>query len=108
MEQTDPEISEAIDFARYYAHLTLELDDVDNAEFTPDRVVVVTPPWNFPIAIPAGSTFAALAAGAGVIHKPSKPSQHCSAAVVEALWEAGVPREVCTAFTQLIAMLDVR
>lgn len=94
VEQTDPEISEAIDFARYYAHLALELDDVDNAEFTPDRVVVVTPPWNFPIAIPAGSTFAALAAGAGVIHKPSKPSQHCSAAVVEALWEAGVPREV--------------
>ena len=92
--QTDPEISEAVDFARYYAHRALELDQVDNAEFTPDRVVVVTPPWNFPIAIPAGSTFAALAAGAGVIHKPSKPSQHCSAAVVEALWEAGVPRRV--------------
>ena len=94
VEQSDPEISEAIDFARYYARLALELDGVDNAEFTPDRVVVVTPPWNFPIAIPAGSTFAALAAGAGVIHKPSKPSQHCSAAVVEALWEAGVPRQV--------------
>lgn len=94
VEQSDPEISEAIDFARYYAHLALELEGVDNAEFTPDRVVVVTPPWNFPIAIPAGSTFAALAAGAGVIHKPSKPSQHCSTAVVEALWEAGVPRRV--------------
>ncbi|ANE02863.1 bifunctional proline dehydrogenase/L-glutamate gamma-semialdehyde dehydrogenase [Corynebacterium crudilactis] len=94
VEQTDPEISEAIDFARYYAQLALDLGDVDNAEFTPDRVVVVTPPWNFPIAIPAGSTFAALAAGAGVIHKPSKPSQQCSAAVVEALWDAGVPREV--------------
>ena len=94
VEQSDPEISEAIDFARYYAHLALDLDNVDNAEFTPDRVVVVTPPWNFPIAIPAGSTLAALAAGAGVIHKPSKPSQHCSAAVMEALWEAGVPKEV--------------
>ncbi|AGG65581.1 delta-1-pyrroline-5-carboxylate dehydrogenase [Corynebacterium callunae DSM 20147] len=94
VEQSDPEISEAIDFARYYAHLALKLEDVDNAAFEPDRVVVVTPPWNFPIAIPAGSTFAALAAGAGVIHKPSKPSQHCSAAVVEALWDAGVPREV--------------
>ena len=94
VEQTDPEISEAIDFARYYAHRALELEQVDNADFTPDRVAVITPPWNFPIAIPAGSTFAALAAGAGVIHKPSKPSQHCSAAVVEALWEAGVPRRV--------------
>ncbi|NLG46997.1 bifunctional proline dehydrogenase/L-glutamate gamma-semialdehyde dehydrogenase [Gordonia sp. (in: high G+C Gram-positive bacteria)] len=92
--QSDPEISEAIDFARYYAHRALELDDV-NAEFTPDRVVVVTPPWNFPIAIPAGGTFAALAVGAAVIHKPAKPTPRCSMAVLEALWEAGVPRDVC-------------
>ncbi|WP_336820063.1 proline dehydrogenase family protein [Gordonia sp. MMO-8] len=93
--QSDPEISEAIDFARYYAHQALELDDVKNATFTPDRVVVVTPPWNFPIAIPAGGTFAALAVGAAVIHKPAAPTPHCSMAVLEALWEAGVPREVC-------------
>ncbi|EGD56600.1 bifunctional proline dehydrogenase/L-glutamate gamma-semialdehyde dehydrogenase [Gordonia neofelifaecis] len=93
--QSDPEISEAIDFARYYAHRALELDQVSGAEFTPDRVVVVTPPWNFPIAIPAGGTFAALAAGAAVIHKPSKPTPHCSMAILEALWEAGVPRDVC-------------
>ncbi|WP_080796094.1 bifunctional proline dehydrogenase/L-glutamate gamma-semialdehyde dehydrogenase [Corynebacterium pacaense] len=92
--QSDPEISEAIDFARYYGRQAIELENVDNAVFTPDRVVLVTPPWNFPIAIPAGSTFAALAAGAAVIHKPSKPSPHCSMAIVEALWEAGVPRDV--------------
>ncbi|GAA4673845.1 proline dehydrogenase family protein [Gordonia humi] len=93
--QSDPEISEAIDFARYYAHRALDLDAVTGATFTPDRVVVVTPPWNFPIAIPAGGTFAALAAGAAVIHKPSAPTPHCSAAVLEALWDAGVPRDVC-------------
>jgi RHH-type proline utilization regulon transcriptional repressor/proline dehydrogenase/delta 1-pyrroline-5-carboxylate dehydrogenase len=92
--QSDPEVSEAIDFARYYAHSALELEEVGNAGFTPDRVVLVTPPWNFPLAIPAGSTFAALAAGAGVVHKPSKPTPHCSMAILEALWEAGVPREV--------------
>ena len=93
--QTDPEVSEAIDFARYYAHRALELHTDAAAEFIPDRVVVVTPPWNFPIAIPAGGTFAALAAGAAVIHKPSKPTPRCSMAVLEALWEAGVPRDVC-------------
>ncbi|GEE02025.1 proline dehydrogenase [Gordonia spumicola] len=93
--QSDPEISEAIDFARYYAHQALELDSVTNAAFTPDRVVVVTPPWNFPIAIPAGGTFAALAVGAAVIHKPAAPTPRCSMAVLEALWEAGVPRDVC-------------
>ncbi|MBM7366671.1 bifunctional proline dehydrogenase/L-glutamate gamma-semialdehyde dehydrogenase [Gordonia hydrophobica] len=92
--QTDPEISEAIDFARYYAHRALELDDLP-AAFSPDRVIVVTPPWNFPIAIPAGGTFAALAAGAAVIHKPSKPTPHCSMAILEALWDAGVPRDAC-------------
>ncbi|MDZ5078195.1 bifunctional proline dehydrogenase/L-glutamate gamma-semialdehyde dehydrogenase [Nesterenkonia sp. HG001] len=92
--QSDPEVSEAIDFARYYAHRALELEQVEHAEFTPDRLVLVTPPWNFPLAIPAGSTFAALAAGAAVVHKPSKPTPHCSMAILEALWEAGVPREV--------------
>ncbi|MGO3326711.1 proline dehydrogenase family protein [Gordonia sp. (in: high G+C Gram-positive bacteria)] len=95
--QSDPEISEAIDFARYYAHQALELDRIDGAVFTPDRVIVVTPPWNFPIAIPAGGTFAALAVGAAVIHKPSAPTPRCSAAIMEALWDAGVPREVCHA-----------
>jgi RHH-type proline utilization regulon transcriptional repressor/proline dehydrogenase/delta 1-pyrroline-5-carboxylate dehydrogenase len=95
--QSDAEISEAIDFARYYANLALDLEDTearDNVRFTPDKVVLVTPPWNFPLAIPAGGTFAALAAGAAVIHKPSKPTPHCSMAIIEAAWDAGVPREV--------------
>ncbi|MGO1948846.1 MAG: bifunctional proline dehydrogenase/L-glutamate gamma-semialdehyde dehydrogenase [Mycobacteriaceae bacterium] len=92
--QSDAEISEAIDFARYYAHHAIEAENVEGASFTPDKVVLVTPPWNFPLAIPAGSTFAALAAGAAVIHKPSKPTPHCSMAIIEALWDAGVPRDV--------------
>ncbi|MBO3162016.1 aldehyde dehydrogenase family protein, partial [Dermatophilus congolensis] len=92
--QSDPEISEAIDFARYYAHSALELDTITDATFTPDRAVLITPPWNFPLAIPAGSTIAALAAGAGVIHKPSAPTPHCSAAIVKALWDAGIPRDL--------------
>ncbi|MCH8560042.1 bifunctional proline dehydrogenase/L-glutamate gamma-semialdehyde dehydrogenase [Nesterenkonia sp. DZ6] len=92
--QTDPEISEAIDFARYYAHSALEIEQVEHARFIPDRLVLITPPWNFPLAIPAGGTFAALAAGAAVIHKPSNHTPHCSMAILDALWDAGVPREV--------------
>ena len=97
VSQSDAEISEAIDFARYYANLALELEDIESADgvrFNPDKVVLVTPPWNFPLAIPAGGTFAALAAGAAVIHKPSKPTPHCSMAIIEAAWDAGVPRDV--------------
>ena len=94
LDQSDPEISEAIDFAHYYAELARGLDDVDGASFVPSKVIVVTPPWNFPVAIPAGSTLAALAAGASVIIKPARPAARCGAVMVEALWEAGVPREV--------------
>ncbi|WP_300343510.1 bifunctional proline dehydrogenase/L-glutamate gamma-semialdehyde dehydrogenase [Nesterenkonia sp.] len=94
IQQSDPEVSEAIDFARYYAHSALRLEEVGHARFTPDRLVLITPPWNFPLAIPAGGTFAALAAGASVIHKPSQPTPHCSMGILQALWDAGVPREV--------------
>ncbi|UFU02910.1 bifunctional proline dehydrogenase/L-glutamate gamma-semialdehyde dehydrogenase [Ruania suaedae] len=94
LAQGDPEVSEAIDFAHYYAERGRELDAVEGATFVPDRLTVVTPPWNFPVAIPAGSTLAALAAGSAVIIKPAPQARRSGAVMVEALWEAGVPREV--------------
>ncbi|GAA3545303.1 1-pyrroline-5-carboxylate dehydrogenase [Aeromicrobium flavum] len=94
LDQGDPEVSEAIDFARYYAQSARELDAVDGATFVPSRLTVVTPPWNFPVAIPAGSTLAALAAGSAVVIKPAPQAARCGSVMVEALWEAGVPREV--------------
>ncbi|WP_146360491.1 bifunctional proline dehydrogenase/L-glutamate gamma-semialdehyde dehydrogenase [Arthrobacter yangruifuii] len=94
LDQSDPEVSEAIDFAHYYAELARELDTVEGARFVPSRLTVVTPPWNFPVAIPAGSTLAALAAGSAVVIKPARQSARCGAVMVEALWEAGVPRDV--------------
>jgi RHH-type proline utilization regulon transcriptional repressor/proline dehydrogenase/delta 1-pyrroline-5-carboxylate dehydrogenase len=92
--EADPEVSEAIDFAHYYAERALDLEQVQGARFEPARLTVVTPPWNFPVAIPAGSVLAALAAGSGVIIKPARLTQRCGAVMVEALWEAGVPRDV--------------
>ena len=94
LDQSDPEVSEAIDFARYYAQLARELDTVDGATFVPSALTVVTPPWNFPVAIPAGSTLAALAAGSAVVVKPAPQAARCGSVMVEALWEAGVPRDV--------------
>lgn len=94
IEQSDPEVSEAIDFAHYYAEQARTLEGVDGATFTPVGVTVVTPPWNFPVAIPAGSTLAALAAGSAVVIKPAGLAERSGAVMVEALWEAGVPREV--------------
>lgn len=92
--EADVEVSEAVDFASYYAATARELDRVSGAVFEPARLTVVTPPWNFPIAIPAGGVLAALAAGSGVIFKPAPQARRCAAVVAEALWEAGVPREV--------------
>ena len=98
--EADPEVSEAIDFAHYYAERARELDHVHGAVFVPSALTVVTPPWNFPVAIPAGGVLAALAAGSGVIIKPAKLAQRSGAVMVEALWEAGVPRD-------LLALVDI-
>ncbi|MGO8077589.1 aldehyde dehydrogenase family protein, partial [Rhizobium leguminosarum] len=54
------------------------------SEFTPHTVTVVTPPWNFPIAIPTGGIAASLAAGSAVIVKPAPQVVHCGKLVVEA------------------------
>ncbi|XAS63936.1 bifunctional proline dehydrogenase/L-glutamate gamma-semialdehyde dehydrogenase [Micrococcaceae bacterium Sec5.8] len=96
IDQGDPEVSEAVDFAHYYAESARKLDDVDGADFVPAKLTVVTPPWNFPVAIPAGSTLAALAAGSAVVIKPAKQARRSGAVMIEALWEAGVPRDVLT------------
>ena len=90
----DVEVSEAIDFAHYYAERSLDLEKIEDATFVPSGLIVVTPPWNFPVAIPAGSVLSALASGSGVIIKPAKLSQRSAAVMIEALWEAGVPRDV--------------
>ncbi|MGB3730415.1 bifunctional proline dehydrogenase/L-glutamate gamma-semialdehyde dehydrogenase [Microbacterium sp.] len=94
IEQGDPEVSEAIDFAHYYAESARKLAHVDGAEQHAVGLTVVTPPWNFPVAIPAGSTLSALATGSPVIIKPARQARRSGAVMVEALWEAGVPRDV--------------
>jgi RHH-type proline utilization regulon transcriptional repressor/proline dehydrogenase/delta 1-pyrroline-5-carboxylate dehydrogenase len=98
--EADVEVSEAVDFARYYAATARELDAIAGAAFVPASVTVVTPPWNFPVAIPAGGVLAALAAGSGVIFKPAPQARRCAAVIAEALWQAGVPRDV-------LALVDI-
>ncbi len=90
----DPEVSEAVDFARYYADRALDLDPAgghaatDGARFTPAALTLVTPPWNFPVAIPTGSVLAALAAGSAVIIKPAHAVPGCAEVAMSALQAA--------------------
>ncbi len=90
----DVEVSEAVDFANYYADQASKLDQIQGAKFSPDSLTVIAPPWNFPVAIVAGSTLAALAAGNGVIVKPAPQAVRSATAMVQALWDGGVPRDV--------------
>ncbi len=93
----DPEVSEAIDFARYYADRAREIDEFcarTGARFQPLGTVVVAPPWNFPYSIPAGGVLAALAAGNAVILKPAPEVRAVGALVAEHCWAGGVPRDL--------------
>jgi RHH-type proline utilization regulon transcriptional repressor/proline dehydrogenase/delta 1-pyrroline-5-carboxylate dehydrogenase len=90
--EADTEVSEAVDFARYYATCARELDRLDGARANPLGVVVVCGPWNFPLAIPAGGALAALAAGNAVVLKPAPQTPTVAFAAAQACWDAGVPR----------------
>lgn len=81
VEQSDPEISEAIDFAAYYAQSARHLDE----RFTPHELVAVIPPWNFPVAIPVGGVLAALAAGSAAVIKPAPQVVRCAEIAVGAI-----------------------
>jgi RHH-type transcriptional regulator, proline utilization regulon repressor / proline dehydrogenase / delta 1-pyrroline-5-carboxylate dehydrogenase len=94
--EADPEVSEAVDFANYYAQSAQGLDQVPGATFTPDGVTLVTPPWNFPVAIPVGGIVAALAAGSAVIAKPAPATPRCLEVAVDAI-HAGLADAVAAA-----------
>ncbi|MFF3063339.1 proline dehydrogenase family protein [Oerskovia sp. NPDC057915] len=94
--EADPEVSEAVDFASYYAQSAEALDQVPGATFTPDGVTLVTPPWNFPVAIPVGGIVAALAAGSAVIAKPAPATPRCLEVAVDAI-RAGLADAVADA-----------
>lgn len=87
----DGEVSEAIDFARYYARTGLA---PAGTQAQAVGVVAVVSPWNFPYAIPCGGILAALMAGNSVVFKPAPDTREIAWLLVRQLWAAGVPHEV--------------
>ncbi len=87
------EVSEAIDYARYYQHQIAEDDTFDGAHLEPLGTVVVAPPWNFPLAIPTNGIMAALAAGNSVVLKPAPQVPRTAYMLCESLWASGIPKE---------------
>ena len=90
----DVEVSEAIDFANYYADGFSNPAWMDGTTFEPLGTVVVTPPWNFPFAIPCGGVLAALMAGNTVILKSASATTLTGWVLANCLWNAGIPRDV--------------
>ncbi len=101
--EAEAETGEAIDFCNYYARLALKHaapdpltqmpGERDELVYLPLGAGVVIPPWNFPFAILAGMTVAALVAGNTVVLKPSSETPTIGAKVAEVLLEAGFPPE---------------
>lgn len=93
LEQGDPEVSEAIDFLLYYADQMEALAAREDVRLAPRALTLVTPPWNFPLAIPTGGMAAALVTGSAVIVKPAPQARRCGAVIVALLHEAGIPAD---------------
>jgi RHH-type proline utilization regulon transcriptional repressor/proline dehydrogenase/delta 1-pyrroline-5-carboxylate dehydrogenase len=90
--ESDPEVSEAVDFCEFYARSAEAFAALPGVEAFGAGVIAVIPPWNFPIAIPCGGLAAALAAGNTVILKPAPETVATASLLCECFWSAGVSR----------------
>ncbi len=103
LQQADAEVSEAIDFCRFYASEMERLDqgvnydiagETNRYHYQPRGIALIISPWNFPFAIATGMTVAALATGNCTLLKPAETSTVIAAKIAEILVEAGIPRGV--------------
>ena len=99
------EIREAWDFCHYYAHQAERLFETPQVLPGPTGesnllhlegrgIFLCISPWNFPLAIFTGQVCAALAAGNGVVAKPSEQTTLIALRVIELMYDAGVPTSI--------------
>jgi 1-pyrroline-5-carboxylate dehydrogenase len=118
--EAEAEVGEAIDFCEYYARQMVRFAEPaspvqmpgerDEMVYLPLGAGVIIPPWNFPLAILAGMTMAALVAGNTVVIKPSSETPTIAAKFVEVLHAAGFPARslaLCTGSGSVIGDLLV-
>ena len=107
--EADGDTAEAIDFLEFYARemlryaapqsLTKLTGEDNNLEYIALGVGAVIPPWNFPLAIMAGMTAAAIVTGNTVVLKPSSDAPAIAYKFFELLEEAGLPAGVVNFMT---------
>jgi len=91
-QEADADVCEAIDFLEYYTREAVRIGQ--EGPMKPLGVAAVIAPWNFPLAILAGMTAAALVTGHVVLMKPAEQSPVIARRLFEILREAGVPEGV--------------
>jgi 1-pyrroline-5-carboxylate dehydrogenase len=99
--EADADVGETIDFLEFYAREAIRLSEAktpiqypgerNRLVYLPLGVGAVIPPWNFPFAIMAGMTAAAIVTGNTVILKPSVDAPTIAAKFFALLEEAGMP-----------------
>jgi RHH-type transcriptional regulator, proline utilization regulon repressor / proline dehydrogenase / delta 1-pyrroline-5-carboxylate dehydrogenase len=103
VREADAEVSEAIDFCRYYADEMERLatgyaydlpGETNRCHYYPRGIVVVISPWNFSLAIPLGMTVAALVTGNCALLKPAETASIIAAKLAQILVDAGIPAGV--------------
>jgi 1-pyrroline-5-carboxylate dehydrogenase len=107
--EADGDTAEAIDFCEFYARenlryagdqpLTRIPSEKNELRYIPLGVCAIIPPWNFPLAIMAGMTAAALVTGNTVVLKPASDTPTIAARFFEILEEAGLPPGVVNFLT---------
>jgi len=105
----DVEVSEAIDFCRFYPITMKSFHELGSIDINPKGIVLVVSPWNFPLAIPVGGVAAALSGGNSVILKPATVALGVAIEFAQCFWDAGVPKDalqvVCTDNRQSLKIL---
>jgi len=89
----DVEVSEGIDYCRFYTLSMKKFMEIDGISVKPKGTILVISPWNFPCAIPIGGIVAALAAGNICILKPATVAAPVAWLFAKAFWDAGVPKD---------------
>ena len=93
IEEADVEVSEAIDYCRFYTTTMKKFAALPDIEMRDKGTVLVLSPWNFPCAIPCGGVVAALSSGNTCILKPATVAAPVAWLFAKAFWEAGVPKQ---------------
>lgn len=103
--EADGDTAEAIDFLEYYGREMLRwageqpivkspYAEKNEFEYIPLGVGAIIPPWNFPLAIMAGMTMAAVVCGNTTVLKPSPDSPVIAYKFMEVLEKVGLPKGV--------------